>query len=221
MIASDRLPFLTMAPVQDRADRRILLLHSDALPSEALDDLHSCAEGVVIDHLTDSEDAGAHVLIYLHAGLASTKGTSLTSVRSFLSNLDLLVPLEARRSLHAIYAVHVSFLTRAHIFAAAHTSNCVEDYGRLEYLDLLEDLEQRLGVDCTMLGLRPVDFEYDAVMRSWVGRMVEAVDAMEGKEKLIVDPSKPLIDISAISLDTADEPLTPDEHPPRALEEPW
>lgn len=225
----ERNSCFTISPIRDKLNRRILLLHSDALPTidhaaQPLAQFDPAAHHV-LQTLTSND-----VLIYLHAGLASTSGTTAWGVRAFRRALDACA-LHDHQIPAECLAVHVSFVSRAHAsvaarFAGAFTSQL---YAKMRYCDLLSDLEEDLGVDSTLLGLHRVDFDYDNVMRAWVGRQFDPADgnattvtdlaSQPHSQKL--DPSKPLIDVSAISFTTETES---EEHlenaEPRMIEEP-
>lgn len=219
-MTSDHLPYLTLSPIRDKDNRRILLLHSDALPSTPPSDVVSSAEGVIIDYLSSVSDS-PHVLLYLHAGIASTGGTTLAGVRLFGKTYEEIVPPSARENVQLIVAVHVSFASRTQIYTASFSS-AGQDYSRLEYCDLLEDVERRLGVDASLLGIRPVDFEYDDVMRAWVGRSDET-NGKHHNAASSVDPSKPLLDYNKVSFEmdnAASSQQTSEEQSSRLIEEP-
>lgn len=219
----------TVSPIRDKLNRRIVLLHSEALPTsehaaQPLAQFDPAAQDV-LQTLTSND-----VLIYLHAGLASTSGTTAWGVRAFRRAVDDCglhdhqIPAEC-------LAVHVSFVSRAHASVAARFAGAFASqlYAKMRYCDLLADVEEELGVDSTLLGLHRVDFDYDNVMRAWVGRQfdqeqgngttVTELASQPHSQKL--DPSKPLIDVSAISFATEAES---DEHvanpEPRMIEEP-
>ena len=84
-----------------------------------------------------------------------------------------------------------------------------QEYSKLQYCDLLVDLEKLLGIDSTLLGLERVDFDYDETMRYWVGRHFD--------EKPIKppNPSESLFDMSNVSFDWNDNTPLPaeDENP--------
>lgn len=256
-------PFLSLAPVRDKHNRRIVLIHSDSLPSarahtdadaaptgyasdedSGFDLSLPLAETAVLDLLlsTGPSDPDPHAaattaaaassehlltVVYLHAGLASTDTpSSLPSVRAFRSAYDHLAPFALRARIASVIVVHMSFLTRLHVYAASF-GLAAEEYGKLEYADLLPDMEAMLGVDATLLGLRPCDWAYDAVMMHWVGRAPCHVQAPTTRtesralpEHLRVDPSKPLINLKNVSFefDAVQDGAPPLR--PRVVEEP-
>lgn len=210
----DLQPFLTVAPIRDFLNRRILLLHSDVL-TNSLTTTEATATNEILSTI---KPTSSDVLLYLHAGLATTTNTSLSSARLFRRAVDNLVNVVPS----AVIALHVSFLTRTHASVTARFAGSVasEMYARLEYCDLVEDLERFLGIDSTLLGLRLVDLDYDEVMRAWVGRKVgEEIDpsfvsvgagssgdafSTAKSYKTTLNVRKPLIDINAISFDGSD-----------------
>lgn len=218
------VPFLTLSPVRDRNGNAILLLHSDALPP-ALSELPA-PEAALLNSLALQPEI-PHTLVYLHAGLASTTPAPSMAVSAFRIAYADLVPSAARSAISSIVAVHVSFATRALAYANAFGS-LRDEYARLTYCDLLEDVEKELGVEATVLGLRDVDFEYDDEMRAWVDRTPEGdapasdLAAGQGGEKVAagVDPSKPLLHFENVSFlpgDAAD--LAPDAPVDPAVDE--
>lgn len=198
-MAPPNQPFLTLSPIRDKHNRNILLLHSDSLPplSETPDTVQlPNAEQTIIDIVNQSQTA--YVLLYLHAGLASTTGTSLAAVQQFVRVLDKVVPARVSHNVVSIVATHVSALTRAHVYAASYSAQG-DEYSRLTYCDLLEDVETLLGVDSTLLGVRQLDFDYDEEMRAWVHRKV-----VPDAEHVKMDPSKPLLDFDNVEIMPSD-----------------
>lgn len=161
-------PFLTIAPVRDSRGRRILLLHADSLVANAP------TPATVSATLARIRPCAADALVYLHGGVGTLcETTTLAMARRFRAMLDAHMAPEHVPGV--VYALHVSFVTRAHAavvsrFAAAPTRAL---YDSMVYCDLLVDLEEHLGIDCTLLGLRSIDLHYDEVMRCWVGRKHE------------------------------------------------
>lgn len=206
------LPFLTISPVRDNTNCPILLIHSDSLPCPPVPKDLPPSEQTIIDIVNQSETL--HTVVYLHAGLASTSGTSLASATSFIRGYHTHVPAQTRNKLGRILAVQVSALSRAHMYAASFALSGSE-FARLEYCDLLEDVENALGVDSTLLGIRQVDFDYDEEMRAWVDRRRPDSD----RPPQSLDPSKPLlafekVDFSTESQHTADRTV---DNPAAAL----
>lgn len=185
-------PFLTVAPIPDRHNRTIILLHSDALP-EATPSLPPLPPGPL-------------AVVYLHAAHAETP-TSLLSVRAFRLAYEAC-PLDIRSRIAQILAVHISFPTHLHIYINSFSLQC-QEYSKLIYCDLLTDLEHHLGLDSTLLGLRPHDFSYDDRMRTWLGRKPPPPP---------LDPYKPLLDISSVSLERDTPQTSETPRPPRPSE---
>lgn len=200
--------FLSLSPIRDRNSRPILLLHSAGLPS--LSSPPSEIAALVSPTLSHLPPTGPLVLVICHGAFASTDAaTSLLSVRSFryLYENDSVVPRDIRSRLELIIPLHVSALTRAHIYMSSFGMQHGE-YSKIQYADLLVDLEKLLGVDCTLLGLDNIDFDYDRRMRFWVGRQHETHPLK------LPDPEKPLLDLDNISIsaDPATDSILPENH---------
>lgn len=139
-----------------------------------------------------------------HAGYVhrfdSTTRYGVRAVRDAYES-DEIVPPAIRSRIEQIILLHVSFLTRAHIYVSSFGMPG-RDYSKIVYCDLLVDMEKTLGVDSTLIGLEKVDFDYDSTMRSWVGRQEEH------KPVKAPNPKKPLIDMANVSTDWSDAPTT-------------
>lgn len=196
------LPFLTVTSHNDPEHRRIILLHSDGLRS---DDALSEAVNAAVSAVPPSEPL---TLVYLHGGVATSETSGLWAVRSLRSAYETFVPEHIRSRLQQIVAVHVSVVTRGHIYMSSFGLQFSE-YSKLVYCDLLADLERLLGVDSTLLGLRSIDFQYDEQMRYWVGRQ----DEFTIEQPEVLDPSKPLINTEDIYFSTADQPIRQQRQP--------
>lgn len=161
-------PFLTIARVRDARGRRILLLHSDSLL------MNPPSEDTISATLNRIRPCQSDTLVYLHGGIGTLcETTSVAQVRKFRAALD--THLRPEHIPAVVYALHVSFLSRTHAAVAARFAGAParDLYAKTIYCDLVADLEQQLGIDCTLLGLRFIDLDYDEVMRCWVGRKDE------------------------------------------------
>lgn len=184
---------LSLSPIRDSQSRPILLLHSSYLPASNIH--HDLLSSYLAPVFASLPPSGPLTLVYCHAAFAHTDAlTSLRTVRTFryLYENENIVPNHIRKRIQLIVPLHVSVLTRAHVYISSFGMKHAE-YSKIQYADLLVDLEKLLGVDSTLLGLDFIDFEYDERMRFWVGRQTEHHPVK------MPDPSKPLIDTASLS----------------------
>lgn len=144
---------------------------------------------------------GQFAIVYCHAYAADT---SFFGVRAFRRAYET-IPREIRERVARVYALHVSFATRAHIYANSSWMEC-GDYAKLSYCDLIVDLERDTGIDVLLTGLEDADVMYDGIMRTWLVRDDEI------RPTKAPDPSQPQFDWNAI-----DFSRTPDVTPKRPV----
>lgn len=195
--SSTSTPLLTLSPLRDRESRPILLLHTAGLPS--LHDPPESKSHIIHRTLSLLPPAVPLTLVLCHAAIATRGPTTLAAVRAFRAAYEneAIVPQAIRARIQLILALHVSALTRVHVYMASFTMKNAE-YTKLQYCDLLADLENTLAVDSTLIGLQNVDFDYDEQMRSWVGRQ------HEHNPVKVPNPSDALLDLQNVSLSLAD-----------------
>lgn len=153
--------FLRVTAARTNDGLPVVLLLGRNLPSVA----DASAALASIPSQLSTLPAGPFALIYLHANVPTT---TFWGVRAF-RRLYESVPLELRQRIARLAALHVSFPTRAHVYANSSWLECGE-YGKLEYCDLICDLEKALGIDALLAGLDDEDVRYDSIMRTWVAR---------------------------------------------------
>lgn len=190
-------PFLTLCSQRDRLGNPILLLHSDSLPLSTSPTLSNEIQRQISTVKSQLPATGPLTLVYCHGSLAQQDNPSLLAVRAFRAAWEAHVPLNFRERISRIIALHVSFMTRSHIYASSFRMQA-QEWSKLVYCDLLSDLEKELGVEPLLMGLRDHDFEYDEEMRIWVGRQNED-DPNRNETQIILDPSKPLINTQDVS----------------------
>lgn len=190
-------PLLSMSPVRDRDSNPILLLHTAGLPS--IQEPPTTAADRIHRTLSILPPDGPLTLVLCNAGIASVAATTLAGVRAFRAAYedDNIVPSAFRARIQKIIALHVSVVTRAQIYMASFGMQNGE-YAKLQYCDLLADLEKVLAVDATLLGLQNIDFSYDDEMRFWVGRQHENIPVRHP------NPRKSLIDLDNVSVSRDD-----------------
>ena len=136
--------------------------------------------------------------MYCNAGLENA--STLWGVRALVQGY-FEIDTEIRARIVKIVALHVSFVSRTHLYMVCSARWDYTEYPKVVYCNLIQDLENILGVDAILAGVQKEDIEYDEIMRTWVGRENEGKD--ESTRKMYPDPSKPLLNFDAVDFSTS------------------
>lgn len=176
------LDFLSFPACTSREGHSVAVLYGARLPSASSSNSlphHTEIEMAVRAGLPDCNRAIS--LLYIHDSILNVTPANCRSFRSIYFSISS----DLRNLVQRIFVLHPTAALRTAMYLFAG-----QEYSKITYCDLVEDVENVLGIDSLLLRLSDDVLGNDEVQRVWVGR--------HDVEEKHLDPSKPLLDLDNV-----------------------